>query len=248
MTILEKAYYVIGIVSAAVTGVSVIIALKNYLFNKSVVKIQKSIELLSYYKDNILNYGYAIRSVNDNSGMNKELSAIKISSSSMFNSVELHRFKIDEEKIDKIYKSQDFVKSVFEANNEYNLKLPISIVKQEEDKEAKQRIITFDMRPTCKTFMEKVVYETLNNLEYFASHFRHGVADETVAYNSLHQTYIPLVENLYYQIAQTNKEALDGYYSNVIYLYKEWKCKQDKAYKESDKISDEVKPKTTIIK
>lgn len=248
MVCIDNVYKVVGSLAALATSISVIWALKTYIFNKKVLKVQKSIDLLKYYKDNILRLGYAIRYVNEKSKMNDELSNIKISEESLFNNQELSRFKIDVNAVDNIYHSKEFMQAIFEANNLYDLKLPVKIVSKNEDKNSKQVCAIFDMYPTCKSFIENVVYETLNNIEYFAAHFKHGVADDTVAYNSLHQTYIPLIESLYYQIAQTNKEVADSYYTNAIYLYKLWKQKQKMAYCKSDEISKKIGNKSTIVK
>lgn len=52
--------------------------------------------------------------------------------------------------------------------------------------------------------------------------FSHKTADESVVYQSLHQTYLRLVHDLYYNIAVLN--VMDGskFYTNIIELYKKW--------------------------
>lgn len=71
--------------------------------------------------------------------------------------------------------------------------------------------------------MGNIVTETLNNLEFFAMHFTHGTADESVVYQSLHQTYLDIVYVLYYNIAVLNELENSKYYTNIIELYKIWK-------------------------
>lgn len=79
-----------------------------------------------------------------------------------------------------------------------------------------------------------VVSNTLNNMEYFAMHFNHNIADEEVVYQSLHQSYLRLVKMLYYYIAKQNKSGKDKYFTNIIALYTSWnkryneKCNQEK--------------------
>lgn len=43
-----------------------------------------------------------------------------------------------------------------------------------------------------KAFMIDEVSGVLNNIEYFAMNFAHGVADDSVVYRSLHQSYIDI--------------------------------------------------------
>lgn len=71
-------------------------------------------------------------------------------------------------------------------------------------------------------FMNEVVAAILNNLEYFAMHFTHGTADETVVYQSLHQSYLDIVRALYLNISKENARANSKYYTNIIELYRIW--------------------------
>nr|MDE6764427.1 DUF4760 domain-containing protein [Oscillospiraceae bacterium] len=75
-------------------------------------------------------------------------------------------------------------------------------------------------------FMSNFISETLNNLEYFAMYFTHNIADESVIYQSTHQTYIEITELLYYHICQLNTPNSSKYYTNLIELYNIWKSKQ----------------------
>ncbi len=249
MIYIEMIYYIVGILSALLTAGSVFVALRTYLFNRSMLRTQQSIELMKFYKDSVLWFGYAIEYVNEKSGMNVELSKISISENSTFTEVELNRNKIDKKNIDNIYKSKEFAKAVWEANSMYKLTLPVKVVIKNVDEKSKQVNVTYDMRSACETFMQKVVYETLNNLEYFSANFTHGTADSDTAYDSLHQTFIPLVETLYYQIAQNNKERADDYYKNTISLYKKWKKQQKKDYEKADtNYNEDIIKRDTIIK
>lgn len=74
--------------------------------------------------------------------------------------------------------------------------------------------------------MSKIVNDLLNDMEYFSMHFTHGVADESVVYQSLHQTYVECVQLLYYNIAINNKTDGTQYYTNVVELYRIWYEKQ----------------------
>lgn len=75
-------------------------------------------------------------------------------------------------------------------------------------------ILYFEFRDT--------ISDTLNNLEYFAMNFITGVADESVVFQSLHQTYLGIVRALYADISFQNSNPKDKFYTNIIELYHIW--------------------------
>ena len=92
--------------------------------------------------------------------------------------------------------------------------------------------------PILSTFFGSLVFRVLNNMEYFALHFTHNVADQSVVYKSLHQTYIDLVQMLYYNIAVKNPLSPSKYYTNVIELYEIW---HDRSIEDEDLFADGVR-------
>jgi len=89
----------------------------------------------------------------------------------------------------------------------------------------------------------------LNNIEYFAMNFAHGVADDSVVYRSLHQSYIDIMQLLYFNISNLNNSSSDKYYLNAIELYNKWKLQKDKDTNEKKMmdITREAKNKGTIV-
>lgn len=59
-------------------------------------------------------------------------------------------------------------------------------------------------------------------------HFRHNTADQSVVYRSLHQSYLEIVQGMYFSIAEINKSPESKYYTNVIWLYEKWYEKNQK--------------------
>ena len=88
------------------------------------------------------------------------------------------------------------------------------------------------------TFLGKLITRVLNNMEYFSLHFTHNVADESVVYKSLHQTYIKLVQMLYYNIANANPLSPIKFYTNTIELYELWNTR---ATAEQENFASEVR-------
>lgn len=76
------------------------------------------------------------------------------------------------------------------------------------------------------------IESTLNNLEWFSMHFKNGVADDDVVYQSLHQSFLETVRLLYTQIAVLNDIPYEKYFINTIWLYNNWKNKMGVKKKE----------------
>ena len=68
-----------------------------------------------------------------------------------------------------------------------------------------------------------IVSNALNDLEFFSMNFISGVADDSIVFPLLHQTYLTLVQLLYYYIAIQNKNEKDKFYTNVIELFEKWR-------------------------
>lgn len=65
--------------------------------------------------------------------------------------------------------------------------------------------------------------DLLNKIEYFSVSFMSNVADESIAYQSLHQTFTRTIESLYPNISMINRDPKNKYYTNTIELYNLWK-------------------------
>ena len=191
-------------------------------------KINKAIELAEYYKDNILNYYLPIDNLFEISGIKKILLQSDNKPMNSFDEIELkQRFSSEQiEAINKIIDSDAFGDAVAQVAVFSNLKLNI-VKKKEVDKESGEAKTYVSKKQIADEFYDKVICKTLNNLEYFAMFFIQGVAEEDSIYQSIHQTYIDIVELLYYQIADNNKKPSDKYFTKTIELYKIWKRKHD---------------------
>ena len=187
-------------------------------------RIQKAIDLAEYYKDNILSELAALRFVFDNTGISKILLNIKPSQMQDFDNVELQEC-LDNNSISKIKDlmgSEEMAKTIVVADRIYGLNLKIEkYIRMKKEKEGETKL-EIDADAIHRRFMSLIVNKMLNNMEYFAMNFSHGVADESVVYQSLHQTYIEAVQLLYYNIAINNKPDGMQFYTNAVSLYKKW--------------------------
>lgn len=234
----EICYYSTQIFSSIFVTGGVIIAVWQYYLeaqaNKKrleIERVQKAIDLSEYYKDNILNSLPAIYYIFDQSGATEILESIKPSQYKNFDKSELESLFLPAQikELKKIQDSDVFLQLILEANNIYNLNLHFNIkpVVVEHDG-TKQTTIQISPRSILVEFMSNLINKTLNNSEYFALHFKHQTADESVVYQSLHQTYLEMIPYLYYYIANNNTDPSNKLYTNVIWLYNEWMREKEK--------------------
>lgn len=253
---LEVAYYVSQIISVVILTASAAVAVwQYYIVSKDsvrelrVIQVQKAIDLSAYYKDNILNKYQAVWYVFEETGIKEILDKIKLSDMKRFDKKELEKnlSEGDRKKLEEIQKSQKFSEAILNANTIYNLNL--NIQKQIHDikkDENGNNIVQIDVaaKPLLVSFMSEMISDLLNNMEFFAMHFYHKAADDTVVYRSLHQTYFDIVRLMYYNISNKNVSVESMYYTHVIDLYLKWyKFNQE----EIDKISSHKLEKGTQV-
>lgn len=230
---IEILYFVSQIVSVIFVISGVVIAIWQYYLscveskrNLDVICVQKAIDLSEYYKDNILSYIAPIRYILRKSGISDVISKIDKSHMLHFDEKELYSCLKQEDitKLKDIQKSERFFEIVIEANSIYNLGLNQKLISYYEDEE-KIKQLSAEQQDILATFLGKLITKVLNNMEFFALHFTHKVADESVVYTSLHQTYIDIVQMLYYNIASKNPLSTVKFFTNVIELYEIWNSK-----------------------
>lgn len=184
---------------------------------------QKAIDLSNYYKDNILSKYHPIRYIYRESGIMECLDKIDVERMVDFDYNEATKICQDSmiKEMNNIFNSEDFVKALLDGDKIYNFNL------------RKDFDFGYEVEPKCLgkkdtqqlavTFINEYVSEILNNLEYFALHFTKHTASEEAVYQSLHRSYLEIVETLYYIISKFNMDPASKLYTNVIELYRKWK-------------------------
>jgi len=228
---LENTSYLLQIVSSIFVIIGVFIALWQYtLTSKAEIakyendSVQKAIDLSEYYKENILCKMSIISQVYERTKIVDILDEINANHMVDFDIHELES-NLSKAKINEIsnkVKSDDFWKVVYEVGEIYGISEKVRTIVNEvkNNKSISKELI--DKRKLNEEFMNNTVFKVLNNLEYFAMSFTHNAADETVVYQSLHQTYLYIVKTLYYDISINNTGG-QKLYSNVIELFNVWK-------------------------
>lgn len=243
----EVLYYCSQIISAIFVISGVVIAIWQYYLscldskrNIDVICVQKAIDLSEYYKDNILLYTPSIRYIFENSGISDILSKIEVRRIEHFDQKELNNFlnEKDIQTLQEIQKSDKFISAIINANSIYNLGLNEELItsfKNKKDDNISLSELDQKMLSVC---LGRIITIVLNNLEYFSLHFTHRVADESVIYKSLHQTYISVVQMLYYHIAMKNPLSTTKYFTNIIELYEIW---HDRAINDEKSFTNDIR-------
>lgn len=229
---METLYYATQIISSIFVVGGVVVAVWQYCLccqdtrtNLEIVQVQRAIDLSEYYKDNILRYLPAIYYIFDNSGATEILHSVH------FDKPELERL-LSKKKINSLrnlLKKPEFLQAVVEANDIYNLNMKfrqrIDFNKDSQDNKPDMKI---DVQSIVVAFLARLITQVLNNMEYFALHFRYNTADESVVYQSLHQSYVKSISYLYYYISLNNEDPSNKLYTNVTWLYHKWREEQQK--------------------
>lgn len=231
---LEILYYASQIIAAIFVSTGVLIAGWQYVITAraemssvAINQIQKAIDLAAFYKDNILKPYKAVRYVFEQTGILQVMSHIRYSEMDNFDKYELDKLMPEKQqaKLKEIQNSEIFAESVLKANAIYDLHLHIEYSPELDNTQEKKG--TNDSRAQIpSTFMNSIVTNMLNDMEYFAMHFSHETADDTVVYQSLHQTYLEITHTIYYCIAIVNKQGQSQYYTNLTELYRKWYTRQ----------------------
>ena len=235
---LEKVYYKSQIIGIFVAIVGVIISVRQYVHtsNNEIVKfkndqVQKAIDLAEYYKDNILCNMYMINQVYYLTGIKDIVDKIKKSDMKNFDKHELDEILSvsEKEKLKEIMQSEEFYSVVAAVCRDYNINVLDTVIQRDQEGNIildnngqPKKYVEVNKNKVIDLFMNRIVSETLNNLEYFSMHFTYNTANDTVVYQSLHKTYLDVVQLLYYNIAINNDKGADRLFTNVIELYNIW--------------------------
>lgn len=254
---METLYYTTQIVSSVFVVGGVVVAVWQYYLscqdartNLEIVQVQRAIDLSEYYKDNILRYLPAIYYIFDHSGATEILHSVHPDQLHHFDKYELERLLSQEEinQLKELLQKPQFLQAVIEANEIYNLNLKfrqkIEFNKGSEDHEA---TVYVDVHSVVITFLSRLINQVLNNMEFFALHFRHKTADESVVYQSLHKTYLKAIGYLYYYISIYNEDPTDKLYTNVTWLYHEWYEAQRKQDADRLEKNDAIQRHGTVV-
>lgn len=236
--VVDKLKYLLTINSnySLIISAAALCGIVSYIRNLRLIRIQKAIDLSEYYKDNILGFYLPIQYIFEQSGILDIIDSVSNKKKVYFNYRELNQIfsKKQVSSLNKIIHSKEFIKIVKTANIKYNLQLKILRLRNADSNDSSElkRLseIVIDSK-LLDDFLNNVICNVLNNIEFFSMHFSQRTAEESSVYQSLHQTFLEIVELLYYQISNYNKEDYSKYYTKTIWLNNLWKKRSEKELK-----------------
>ena len=240
---LEIWYYRSQIFSAIVLVVTFILATFEYYRNKQEYennrkfnvdlheykKREKALELTEFYKNNILGHTLMFNRVYVKIGIKGKLDSIQRDNMVAFDEYELERNlpPADIIWIKEKTKSESFFVALLEHQHIHGKKgFAEGITKCDLDK--------LEIRDKLGTGYKDAHVKILNNLEFFAMHFINGLANEEIVYQSLHKTYIQIMELFYSDICMNNIKDGSKLFTNAIKLYNKWKSRSEKERRERE--------------
>lgn len=230
-TALEQIYFVIQIIVGISVVLGAVIGVWQYVLTSKSERakmkndrVEKAINLSEYYKDNILTEVAALRFVFRESGIKEILLKIKSNDMKNFDSNELCELLSDADikKLTEIMHSDKMAKCILVADRVFGYELGIDRCVDVIEGENGEKEVLLNTEEVLRKFMSQIVNKLLNNMEYFSMNFTHKVADESVVFQSLHQTYLEAVQLLYYDISRNNRADGMQFYTNIVELYKIW--------------------------
>lgn len=253
---LEKVCYVIQILTGLCIILSATIAVWQYYLStkceiakQNMEAVQKSIDLAEYYRTNILEKYEIIYYVYYDVGVLDIIKSIKTDQMKEFDVAELRGILSEAQiqKIQNLKNSKELVKALMRVEIDFGIDLGVKEHVKINDKDDEEKL-QINTQALLRRFANNIVADVLNSLEYFAMHFEHYTADDTVVYQSLHQTYLELVQMLYCEIALKNMNGHKKYFTNVIGLYNKWYSTYESKKSESTRRDREGITKGTVIK
>ena len=245
---IEKLYYCVQIVAGLYVVVGAVIAVwQYYISSKSefikneTEKVNKAVELAGFYKDNVIPRISYVRYIYENIHATEIINKIDKSEMVYFDSDELHK-QLSQEDINKLKsltESDEFVEAVREANIIFN-STDILNIECNSSRENMINAISLNLM-IAQNCMLGQIRDLLNNLEYFAMFFTHNIADESVVFQSLHQSYLEIIETMYYQISLYNVSDNHKFYVNATKLYDLWTKKDVENQKKMKDVEKEMK-------
>lgn len=211
------------------TIISVICAFKAYKHQKDRARKEAACSLARYYAENIIiRHSFVLLVMQCAEVDSKAKKLFPYDELSLFSRAELLTFL---ERKGMTYEQAEDVFTNLDPQAILNAKFSFSISVEEKrnmiqeyfitDQETGEKHIAF-AQTLQNEFLDKV-WDFLNDLEWFSMSCRYGISDEEILYQSLHSTFLSTIWMLYFYIADRNHTNEDKLFTNIIWLFDEWR-------------------------
>ena len=210
------------------TAISVYYAFRAYRHQKNRSKKQAACDLAKYYANNIIDKYSDVANVFDSCGI---ISSIR----EIFDLRELQDF--DRTELEELLRKGNMTVDEFEDKLKNIDPMAILNARMSGAGSAEERGKTYNSYTKVgddgkvqvingiflKVDFDQEISGLLNELEWFAMNCKYGLADEKLIYQSLHQTFISTVWMLYFYISHRNVNNEDKLYTNLVWLFIQWR-------------------------
>lgn len=214
-------------------------ALFQFKKGRDIKKQEKAVDIAREFSENLIEDLEVINIVLSQSKLFSEISLSKeqIKKIEYFNVDEARRIKKNDDCVYEYNLKKDKLRN--HLNNIYHVVLysNLEILKREEllillNKAIIDKLSLEELENINNVLLEKSnkPYDfldfkdrILNKLEYICMNISSKAADSKYIYQSLHQSFLRTVRNLYMDIACANTDYKDKFYINIIHVYNEWK-------------------------
>jgi hypothetical protein len=239
---------VIGVIGVVVGIIGAIIAYQNYKSDHKRKGLENAITLAKIYEKEIINEIAWIESVFQISGINKSIyEIINTNTDDLSFSYDELVMLSKNERIEETFYNEfnkiktnniDFAYGFYHNRSTLSATSVISAKSDGKPKAGTEQQGNDENLFKLTLFINDIC-DLLNSLEWFAMNFKTKIADESVVYQSLHQTFLSCVRFLYFFIASKNKNMYDKTYTNIQWLYNLWnKKQQEQALREAKAMKD----------
>ena len=236
---------IVGIIGIAIALVSLYVAYKDHIKGQKRKSLENAVLLSKIYLEELLDNISFISSVFSASNMQEHLHSnldIDRLEDLDFSLIELQELYSGnalsdiEEELDNIDPINVVACSeMLKLNSFDEYKTSISF-----DKNTKKLYVEDHIKNLVISEFKSCIENTLNKLEWFAMNFTTEIADEKAVYQSLHQTYISGVQQLYYFISKNNHNYHDKVYTNIASLYNLWIKRINETSSKEDKVIEDM--------
>lgn len=224
-----------------VTVVSAVCAFAAYFHQKNRGKKDEACKLAKHYSDVILEKYSFIASVYIRAGLDVKIkNVVDFAKLHYFDRMELEIFlqaksiNYDEfinklNQVDAIAILKCIMLLTDEAQD------PRSTIGKVADRYETTNIINAEDEAFLQKYFRQYIFDFLNDLEWFCMTCRYGLADEEILYQSLQKTFLSATWLCAPIICNANSNDSDKIYTNVIWLFTEWRRRLKRISKKTNR-------------
>lgn len=237
------------LVCSVITAFTIVFYIQDYIISKRKFRTENAIGIAKDYADKIIDLSRYILEVYRVYDVLRIADKLDTSNIHLFTNQEMIKIYNDEdmEKFENIYAHTlpvDLLLPLLCCRCYISGNLMIDAAYQKLSNAGNQDQETIkSILPILKQDFKCCIHTMLNSLEYICMMFMSNIVNDSVVYQSLHQTFLRSVKCLYYFIAKNNTSWSSKNYTNITSLYNRWNEKFIKTWEKENKMGERLPAK-----